>query len=129
MRQGTEIAYTIRIGAIPVRWKTMIEAWEPNQRFVDVQMKGPYRCWWHQHRFRAAGSQTIMEDRVLYAMPFGFIGRIAHRIKVSRMLLEIFTYRTRAIQMRFGSPEVHRGVSPPVLELFRPEQSTLGAAS
>lgn len=129
MRQGTEIAYTIRIGIFPVRWKTRIEAWEPNQRFVDVQMKGPYRCWWHQHRFRAAGNRTIMEDRVLYAMPLGFIGRIVHRIKVSKMLLEIFTYRTRAIQMRFGLPEVPRGVSPPVLEICRPEQSTLGAAS
>ena len=111
MRRGAEISYTIKIGKLPIRWKTQIEAWEPEQRFVDAQLKGPYRCWWHQHTFRAAGNRTIMEDRVLYALPLGILGRIAHRLKVSRMLLEIFTYRTRAIQLRFGSPNAQRRVS------------------
>tara|TARA_R110002096_G_scaffold42143_4_gene113667 strand:+ start:95022 stop:96530 length:1509 start_codon:yes stop_codon:yes gene_type:complete len=111
MSKGAEISYTIKIGKLPISWKTRIEAWEPEKRFVDAQMKGPYRCWWHQHTFRAAGNRTIMEDRVLYALPLGILGRIAHRLKVSRMLLEIFTYRTRAIQLRFGSPNSQRQAS------------------
>ena len=27
--------------------------------------RGPYRCWWHEHHFEAAGRQTVAEDRVL----------------------------------------------------------------
>ena len=127
MRDGAEIEYTIRIGKIPIHWKTQIETWLPTQRFVDVQMKGPYRAWWHEHAFRAEGETTIMEDRVLYALPLGILGRLAHRLHVSRMLLDIFTYRTRAISLRFGPPQLGREVSKPTLKLSTPRPTAVGA--
>ncbi len=105
MHAGAEISYTIRLGRIPIQWRTQIEAWQKNERFVDVQLKGPYRCWWHEHSFRADGQRTIMEDRVVYALPLGPLGRVAHRLFVARMLREIFSYRTRAIALRFGIPK------------------------
>lgn len=122
MHEGTEISYTIRLGRIPIRWRTRIDAWSPNDHFVDVQMKGPYRCWWHRHSFRAMGTSTLMEDRVLYALPFGILGRLVHRVQVSGMLLDIFTYRSRAIQVRFGSPSMKHGASPPKLRLATPSR-------
>ena len=45
MRRGTLIDYRIALFGIRLRWRTLIEAFEPETRFVDVQLQGPYRVW------------------------------------------------------------------------------------
>jgi uncharacterized protein (TIGR01777 family) len=102
MEPDRTIDYTIRLGPLPMGWRTVIEAWEPGARFVDSQAKGPYRCWWHEHRFRASGDHTIMEDRVYYKPPLGPLGWLANRLIIARMLRNIFTYRSYVIGQRFG---------------------------
>lgn len=100
---GALISYRVRIGPVPVRWQTRIESWQPGERFVDSQLRGPYRCWWHEHRFIADGPErTIMEDRVLYAPPLGLIGRMAHFFFIKRELNAIFAHRADTIAIRFG---------------------------
>lgn len=102
MGQGTTIDYRIKLGPVPMPWRTVIERWEPGVCFVDAQHRGPYRCWWHEHHFRADGDRTVMEDRVYYAPPLGILGRIANRLFIAPMLKLIFGYRRRAIRQRFG---------------------------
>jgi hypothetical protein len=75
-------------------------------RFVDAQEAGPYRAWWHEHRFQREGRRTLMEDRVYYAAPLGPLGRIANALFISRTLQRIFGYRERVIRMRFGGPSL-----------------------
>jgi ligand-binding SRPBCC domain-containing protein len=99
---GQTIDYRLRIGPFPMRWRSVIRDFEPPGRLVDVQARGPYRLWWHEHRFVADGAVTQMEDRVWYRLPFGPLGRLAHRLVVGRMLRRIFGYRTVAIDLRFG---------------------------
>jgi hypothetical protein len=118
MKAGAVIRYRIKIGPFPVRWRTRIESHDPSGNFVDVQTRGPYRCWWHQHSFRAHGDKTWMEDRVLYAIPLGPLGRIVHRLKVSGMLRKIFSYRSRAIRFRFGSSALGDAPASPLLQVY-----------
>lgn len=107
MRQGTLIDYRIRVMGLPLRWRTLIEVWEPpNQetgaaRFVDAQLRGPYACWWHEHRFAAQGAETLMTDTVLYAPPLGPLGRVAQRLMVARELRRIFEHRASFIRSSF----------------------------
>ena len=72
--------YHLRVGPLPVRWRTRIARWEPGRSFVDCQEAGPYRLWWHEHLFLADNDRTIMEDRVSYTPPFGMLGRLANRL-------------------------------------------------
>lgn len=102
MNDGLTIDYTIKVGAMPLQWRTVIEEWRPGERFVDAQHKGPYKTWFHQHVFTADGNATIMEDHVWYALPFGPLGRMVHALKVRAMLQRIFAYRTTRIALRFG---------------------------
>lgn len=111
MRRGANIDYTIRVHGVPMRWQTEIESWQPGVAFVDSQTRGPYRSWWHEHSFRALGTQTIMHDRVFYSPPLGPLGWLAHRLKIRAMLTEIFRYRSKAIELHFASSSDPRGAS------------------
>jgi uncharacterized protein len=102
MATGAVIDYRVRIGPLPVRWRTRITAWEPGRRFADVQENGPYRLWWHEHTFQADGPRTVMEDRVYYTPPLGLFGRLANRVFIRSTLRKIFQYRGDVIRLRFG---------------------------
>ena len=105
MAEGTLISYRLRVGGVPLTWTTRIDIWEPEHRFVDAQIAGPYACWWHEHRFEADGAdRTIMEDRVLYAAPLGILGRAANHLFIENSLRAIFSFRSDAIRLRFGEP-------------------------
>jgi hypothetical protein len=100
---GTTIDYRLRVGPMPIRWRTRIAEWEPPQCFIDLQELGPYRCWWHKHTFSAQGSRTVMEDHVYYAPPFGALGRFANRWFIVPRLQQIFGHRRDVIRLRFGA--------------------------
>src|SRR5437660_6838589 len=66
MRRGAEIDYTIRWLGLPLRWKTLITAYDPPHSFVDQQVRGPYSLWQHSHRFEETPEGTVVSDRVNY---------------------------------------------------------------
>lgn len=110
MREGTLIDYRIRVMGLPLRWRTLIEVWDPpsagNARFVDAQLRGPYSCWWHEHRFAEEpstnGSSTLMTDTVYYAPPLGILGRVAQRLMVAPQLRRIFEHRAGFIRTQLS---------------------------
>jgi len=102
MVTGATIDYRVRVGPLPVSWRTRITTWEPGRRFADLQEKGPYRFWRHEHAFQADGPRTVMEDRVYYTPPFGLLGRLANRLFIRSTLRKIFQYRGDVIRLRFG---------------------------
>jgi len=97
MKLGAQIEYTIRWMGLGMGWTTVISGYRPPTYFEDTQLRGPYAQWVHQHRFREADGGTWVEDRVLYRLPLGPLGHLAHRLGVQRQLREIFTYRAEQI--------------------------------
>ena len=102
MAAGTLIEYRLALHRIPIRWLTRIEVWEPGERFVDVQLRGPYRLWHHTHSFEAREGGTLVGDRVRYALPLGPLGELAHRALVRRDLERIFDFRHERVARRLG---------------------------
>ncbi len=109
MRAGTLIDYELKLFGIRFHWQTLIEQFEPEARFVDVQLTGPYRRWHHEHAFEEAPGGTCVIDRVDYEMPLGPLGRIAHALSVRRSLRQIFDYRAAQMRDMFAvdSPTAH----------------------
>ena len=101
MKVGTLIDYTIKVIGIKIHWRTLISSFNPPHDFVDEQLRGPYKYWYHKHEFVSCGEETIIRDNVTYALPFGVIGRLAHKVFVFRQLRKIFDYRARIIQSIF----------------------------
>lgn len=101
MHAGTLIDYRIRLFGVPMTWRTRISAYEPEERFADTQERGPYRLWEHTHTFQEVPGGTQMHDRVVYELPMGPLGSIAHAAFVKRTLGKIFDYRREAIETIF----------------------------
>lgn len=99
MRPGTVIDYKLRIRGLPIRWRTLITAWEPPHRFVDEQVRGPYRLWVHEHTFVPCGTGTQVRDRVRYAVP---LDRLLHRLVVRPDIERIFAYRAQTLKSLFA---------------------------
>ena len=98
MGVGTFIQYQLRLHGVPVRWDTLIQAWDPPRSFVDVQVRGPYRLWHHSHDLAPLdGGRTVMRDTVRYALGFGALGALANRVVVRRDLEAIFAYREERV--------------------------------
>lgn len=97
MAVGTLIEYRLRLHGLPFRWRTRIEAFDPDRSFVDVQLTGPYALWHHLHLFEDAPGGTMVRDQVTYALPFGRAGRVVAGAVVDRTLARIFDHRRDAI--------------------------------
>jgi len=67
LRAGAEIIF---VGKYPprLRWHARIEAFVENSHFVDVQVRGPFAFWRHEHIFNARGNTTEMIDRVEFSL-------------------------------------------------------------
>jgi len=90
MRAGLLLDYRIRLHWVPIKWRTEISAWNPPFRFVDQQLKGPYKRWHHEHTFEEVDGKTIVFDNVHY-IPRG--GSLIHRFMVKPDLEKIFRFR------------------------------------
>jgi ligand-binding SRPBCC domain-containing protein len=103
MGAGTLIRYRLKLHAVPLPWTSRIEEWEEGRAFVDRQVRGPYRTWLHRHEFIPCRAGTVVRDRVLYALPLGRLGDLAHAAFVRRDLERIFDFRGDAVQRLLGA--------------------------
>lgn len=94
MYAGQIIAYHIRpLFNFPITWVTEITHVREPHYFIDEQRIGPYRLWHHEHVFIPVPGGVEMRDIITYQMPFGFLGKLLHVVKVKKDLEEIFAYR------------------------------------
>lgn len=97
MRPGALIDYELGLFFVRFGWRTEIREWDPPRRFVDVQLRGPYKEWVHTHEFVATPGGTLMTDHVQYQLPLTPAGDLAWPI-VRLQLSRIFRYREQAIR-------------------------------
>lgn len=105
IKPGRIFQYRLRpLLGLPVTWVTEITHVVAPELFVDEQRYGPYAMWHHQHHFKATERGTEVEDIVHYVMPLGPLGRLIRRLSVAASLEQVFDYRARVLEERFGRP-------------------------
>jgi hypothetical protein len=100
--QGTLIRYDLRWHVFPFGWTSRIEVWERPYRFVDLQRRGPFALWHHEHRFQAIPGGTLMSDEIRYRLPFGPLEKLAYGLRIGRDVQSGLTYRHLAAERIFG---------------------------
>lgn len=99
IRTGALLDYKLRLHGIPLRWQSEILDWSPPYRFVDLQRRGPYTLWIHEHRFEPVNGGTLAHDTVWYAAPGG---NAVRKLLIDRDLERIFSYRRHCLEKHFA---------------------------
>lgn len=102
MYPGHIISYKVKpLFGIPMLWVTEITHVSEKEFFVDEQRIGPYKMWHHEHHFVQVDGGVEMTDIVSYALPFGLLGTLAHKLLVRRKVEGIFKFRQKVITRYF----------------------------
>lgn len=104
MYQGMIISYKVTpLLGIKTDWVTEITHLREQEYFVDEQRIGPYSLWHHQHIIEPIDGGVLMKDIVTYQPPLGVLGAIANKLIIRNKLEEIFEYRRKVLDKRFGA--------------------------
>ena len=103
MYEGMIISYKISpLLSIKIDWIAEITHIREKEIFIDEQRIGPYSFWHHQHIFKPIKKGTLMKDIVTYAPPYGLLGAIANMLVIRNKLKDIFDYRKKELEKRYG---------------------------
>jgi uncharacterized protein (TIGR01777 family) len=74
---GARTVFEVKKGPAWLRWEAEHTACEPGRGFTDVQHKGPFASWIHEHRFEPTDTGSELIDRVTWKPPGGVFGGVA----------------------------------------------------
>ena len=87
--RGDEVTFQARHLGLGWRLTSRVSDYERPHRFVDEQVRGPFKLMRHEHVFEAGASGgTIMTDRMHVVAPLGVVG-----VAVSRVVLQPYLRR------------------------------------
>jgi len=101
IQEGTEFDYALKIHGVPMKWRSRIIDWKPNEQFVDIQLSGPYAQWHHTHTFKDVEGGTQMSDIVRFRLRGGAIGHALVGWWVQKDVARIFAHRKKVIHELF----------------------------
>ena len=103
MKLGDTVTWSARHFGIPWRMTSRISAYERPVRFVDEQVRGPFRSWHHEHSFTwdPATETTVMRDVISFAAPFGIIGRVVERLVLRGYMERLIASRNKHLSAQF----------------------------
>ncbi|MES1217286.1 MAG: SRPBCC family protein [Bacteroidota bacterium] len=101
--EGQVIEYKIKLfPGLSFLWRTEITQVEEQKCFTDIQLKGPYKMWRHEHYFKSIDGGMEMTDMIHYKNPLGILGYLANWLFVKRKLKKIFEFRFKKVEELFG---------------------------
>lgn len=74
---GAKTIFEIKKGPAWLRWEAEHTAHELDRGFTDVQHKGPFASWIHEHRFEPSDGGSELIDKVTWTPPGGVLGAVA----------------------------------------------------
>ena len=101
--EGQLIEYSVGIPFLGKQaWLSELKHIKDRHSFVDEQLIGPYKIWYHYHEITEVEGGIRFIDRVNYVLPFGPLGSLAHALFVKKQLETIFNYRDKALPKAFS---------------------------
>lgn len=98
---GETVTWSARHFGWRFRMTSEIIALDRPRRFVDEQVRGPFRTFRHEHRFETHDGQTVMTDVLTIASPV--FGRLAERLVLVPYLRRLIRQRNDVLVRAAGN--------------------------
>ena len=94
MALGDMVTWRARHFGLPFTMTSAITAYDAPHRFVDEQVSGPFKEWWHEHTFEpSANGGAVMTDHVRFRAPLGLLGLAAEALVLNRYMPRLLAQR------------------------------------
>jgi len=91
---GCKLQFRIKKGPFQIPWEADHPEVVPGKMFTDIQKKGPFRTWVHQHRFETLSPSTSkLIDDLSIVLPGGWLGNSLGAPLLRRQLQKMFRFR------------------------------------
>ncbi len=103
LRLGSKVLFAIRPRMIPfqMHWLLQVVEYEPERRFADRLVDGPFRNWEHRHEFQPLeNGATEVVDYLEFGGLHPLIRRFVGKNFVRRKLEEIFSHREQVLRKK-----------------------------
>jgi len=94
----------LRVGYRPFcfRWELQHQDYEAGKKFCDVQCKGPFAFYRHEHMMEAVDSNhSVLLDRITFIMPFGWFGSWLGQKVIMPKFARLFAFRHEVTRKAF----------------------------
>ena len=95
---GEEVTWRGRHFGVYQRFTSRITAFERPYYFQDSMQRGAFASFVHDHYFTSQGDGTSMKDVLVFAAPFGILGRFAEKAVLRSYLDRLLRSRAEAIK-------------------------------
>jgi ligand-binding SRPBCC domain-containing protein len=103
LRLGDEVTFTARHFGLTWRMTGRVTEYDRPHRFVDEQVRGPFRRMRHEHLFEPlSGGSTRMTDRIRFVAPLGPVGAVVGRLVLAPYLRSLLEQRATHIKALTG---------------------------
>jgi ligand-binding SRPBCC domain-containing protein len=95
---GETVTWSARHFGVRLSLTSRITEFDPPRHFRDVQVRGPFRRFEHDHFFEPVATGTRMVDVWEHEPPAGRLGRLVDRLLVRGKLSRLLEQRAREIR-------------------------------
>jgi ligand-binding SRPBCC domain-containing protein len=95
---GEEVTWRGRHFGVYQRFTSKITAFERPFYFQDTMQRGAFASFVHDHYFTSHAEGTNMRDVLVFAAPFGVLGRLAEKVVLRRYLERLLRGRAKVIR-------------------------------
>lgn len=105
MSLGDTVTWAARHFGVRWRMTSRITAYDRPYRFVDEQVTGPFRHWYHEHTFTwdEPAQGTVRRDVIDFASPFGALGRMVDTLLLERYMRQLIQKRNAHLARTFAA--------------------------
>jgi ligand-binding SRPBCC domain-containing protein len=104
MALNDEVTWRAWHFGVPWRMSSRITVLQRPSRFVDEQVRGPFAGFRHEHVFEPMLAGTRMIDRIEFAAPLGWLGRVAERLVLAGYLRRLIERRNAYLVATAAEP-------------------------
>lgn len=102
VRSGARVILKVGRRPLQLRWELEHRDYVKNRQFSDVQVRGPFQSYRHDHEiYPLNASSCRLVDHIAYALPLGKLGSWLGRLILQPKFKKLFDYRHRVTLAAF----------------------------
>jgi len=102
IEEGMTAKYQIKLlPFVTINWVAKYKDIKQHDCFTDVQVKGPFRRWEHQHSIIQDRENVIMRDIITFEPPIPIIGEFLYENFILPRFFTLFNYRDAQLDILY----------------------------